>query len=52
MPSPKCRAAGTTSASACRSSSDQWFCAEMNASVPAAGGQCAASAICQPVKLE
>ena len=29
-PSPKWSAAGTTSASASRSSSDQWFCAEMN----------------------
>ena len=51
-PTPKWRAAGTTSRSASRSSSDQWFCAEMNGVRPALSALCAASAIIQPVKLE
>ena len=45
-------AAGTTSASAPRSSSDQWFCAEMNGVRPALAAVCAASASCQPDRLE
>ena len=38
--------------SAARSSSDHSFCAETNASVPACRARCAASAVCQPDRLE
>ena len=51
-PSPKCLAAGTTSASASRSSRDQWFCAETKAVTPISSAVWAASASCQPVRFE